>query len=391
MAGTLRPARTKQASEPGPDGRAELGLLQVIGADGAAAKTVEPELPVEDLQRMYRTMVLIRTLDERALKLQRAGRIGFYVSCLGQEAAQVGSAQAFEERDWIFPTYRDPAIALHRGIPVVELLRQCFGNARDRVRGRQMPVHYAFREIRFVSISSPIGTQLTQAVGVAHAARIRRDPVVVAAYCGDGATSSNDFHAGLNFAGVWKAPVVFLCVNNQWAISCPSAKQTASETYAAKAVAYGMPGVRVDGNDVLAVYRATKEAADRARRGEGPTLIEALTYRMGSHSSSDDAARYRPSEEWEAWKAKDPIDRFRRYLARRRAWSEDFEHEVVAGASAEVQAAIEEAEGTPAPAIETIFTDVYAEMPPQLREQLEELRRAEAAGRGEEEKGEFPL
>ncbi|HKB16484.1 MAG TPA: thiamine pyrophosphate-dependent enzyme, partial [Planctomycetota bacterium] len=179
--------------------------------------------------------------------------------------------------------------------------------------------------------------------------------------------------------------------NNQWAISCPSAKQTASETYAAKGVAYGMPGVRVDGNDVLAVYRATKEAVDRARRGEGPTLIEALTYRMGSHSSSDDAARYRPAEEGEAWKAKDPIDRFRRYLARRRAWSEDFESEVVGEASAEVQKAIEEAEATAPPPIETIFTDVYAEMPPHLREQLEELRRAEAAGRGEEEKGEFPL
>ncbi|HET6205100.1 MAG TPA: pyruvate dehydrogenase (acetyl-transferring) E1 component subunit alpha [Planctomycetota bacterium] len=375
----------------GPDGAASAPLLRVIGPDGAAAKELEPDLPVEELRRMYRTMVLVRTLDERALKLQRAGRIGFYVSCLGQEAAQVGSAQAFEPRDWIFPTYRDPAIPLHRGIRVVELLHQCFGNAKDRARGRQMPVHYAFRDVRFVSISSPIGTQITQAVGAAYAAKLRAEPVVVGAYLGDGATSSNDFHAGLNFAGVWKAPVVFLCENNQWAISCPSAKQTASETYAGKAVAYGMPGARVDGNDALAVYRATKEAVDRARRGEGPTLIEAVTYRMGSHSSSDDAGRYRPPAELEEWKKKDPIERFRLYLGKRRLWTEDFEGEVTAWAGAEVQKGIEEAEATPLPPIDTIFTDVYADLPPHLREQLEELKRAEAAGRGEEEKGEFPL
>ena len=366
-------------------------VLQVIERDGTAVKRLEPGLSPEDLKKMVRTMVLVRTLDERALKLQRAGRIGFYVSCLGQEATQVGSAHAFEPRDWIFPTYRDPAVALHRGIPVGELVNQCFGNAKDRGRGRQMPVHYAFREIRFVSISSPIGTQITQAVGAAVAAKIRKDPIVCAAYLGDGATSSNDFHAGMNFAGVWKAPVVFLCENNQWAISCPSPRQTASKTYAEKAVAYGMPGVRVDGNDVLAVYRATKEAADRARNGGGPTLIEAYTYRMGSHSSSDDAGRYRPAGELEEWKRKDPIDRFQRYLAKKGLWNENLENEVREWASSEVTKAIEAAEAAPPPPVETIFTDVYAEMPRNLREQLEELKRAQTKGGAEEEKGEFPL
>jgi 2-oxoisovalerate dehydrogenase E1 component alpha subunit len=366
-------------------------VLQVIAKDGTAPQKLEPGLDAESLRSIYRSMILVRTLDERALMLQRAGRIGFYVSCLGQEAAQVGSAHAFEARDWIFPTYRDPGIVLHRGIRVVELLNQCYGNANDRTKGRQMPVHYAFRDVRFVSISSPIGTQLTQAVGCAKAAQIRRDGIVVGAYLGDGGTSSNDFHAAMNFAGVWRAPVVFLCENNGWAISVPVSRQTASETIAAKAVAYGMPGVRVDGNDVLAVYRATKEAVDHARAGGGPTFIEAVTYRMGAHSSSDDASRYRPASELEEWKRKDPIPRFERYLAKKKLWTEALEGEVREWAAAEVARAIEEAEAAPPPPIETIFTDVYAETTPALREQLEELRRAQAAGAGDEERGEFPL
>jgi TPP-dependent pyruvate/acetoin dehydrogenase alpha subunit len=254
-----------------------------------------------------------------------------------------------------------------------------------------MPVHYSFRQANFVSISSPIGTQLTQAAGAGMAARIRGDDTVFMTFCGDGGTSSNDFHTGLNFAAVYKAPVVFVCENNGWAISVPSEKQTCSESMAIKADAYGMPGIRVDGNDLLAVYRACKEAVDRARRGEGPTLIETVTYRMASHSSSDDAARYRDAKEYEAWKKKDPIARFQQYLKGRKLWNEAFEKECVEGAKAAIGAAVTAAEAMANPGPETLFDDVYMNVTPQLKEQRQELHDLMAKGGVGAEVGHFPL
>ncbi len=369
-----------------------LELVQVMAESGTAANHAAPALKKEQLLEIYRVMVLTRQLDERAMKLQRQGRIGFYVPALGQEASHIGSAAALEAADWVFPSYRDPGIALLRGVSVAEMMHQCYGNAADNTRGRQMPVHYSYKKKNFVSISSPIGTQIIQAVGAAMAMKIRKEPHVAITYFGDGSTSSNDFHTGMNFAGVYAAPCIFVCENNGWAISVPLEGQTASATMAAKAEAYGMPGVRVDGNDVLAVYAATKQAVERARAGQGPTLIETVTFRMGGHSSSDDPSRYRDPKVCEVWKKRDPIDRFKAWLEQQKMLSPAQEQEIRARGEAELQAAIEAAEKVGPPAVSTMFDDVFAKRSQQLEAQWEELK--DALQRGVMSKGhhgEFPL
>ncbi|MCA8974932.1 MAG: thiamine pyrophosphate-dependent dehydrogenase E1 component subunit alpha [Planctomycetes bacterium] len=368
-----------------------LELVSILDKNGKAAKGVDPNLPAEELQRLYRLMVGTRILDDRGLALQRQGRIGFYLQSTGQEASHIGAAFALKDSDWLFPAYRQPGILLLRGVPIASITAEWYGKAADTSKGRQMPVHYSFREANFVSISSPIGTQLSQAAGAGMAARIRGDDTVFMTFCGDGGTSSNDFHCGLNFAAVYKAPVVFVVENNGYAISTPSAQQTVSESMAIKADAYGIPGVRVDGNDILAVYRVCKQAVDRARKGDGPTLVESVTHRMASHSSSDDAARYRDAEVYEAWKKKDPIARFKQYLKNRKLWSEAFEAECVDGTKAELQAAIESVEAGPDPGPETMFDDVYMNLTPQLKAQKLELRDLMARGGVGADVGHFPL
>jgi 2-oxoisovalerate dehydrogenase E1 component alpha subunit len=366
--------------------------LTVIEPDGTT-NGHEPGLSEAELVHCYRTMLLTRVFDETCMKLQRSGRIGFSIPNVGVEATQIGAASALRRTDWLFPSYRDFGMALYHGVTPLEMMHNMFGNARDTSKGRQMPVHFSFDEpIRFVSISSPIGTHIPQAVGAAYALRQRGEDGVALASFGDGGTSSQGFHSGLNFAGVWKAPVVFLCQNNGYAISCPAAEQTASASYAIKARAYGMPGVQVDGNDVLAVRAAVLEAVERARSGGGPTLIEALTFRMGGHSTSDDPSRYVPAELFEQWKARDPLQRFECYLKSRGSWTEATREELEAEAKELVAAAVREAEATPAPALESIFTDVYQDIPPHLRRQGQaafELarRKGDAAAGG----GEFPL
>ncbi|MBI3183538.1 MAG: thiamine pyrophosphate-dependent dehydrogenase E1 component subunit alpha [Myxococcales bacterium] len=335
----------------------------------------------EDLLRLYLAMVLVRVLDQRMMTLQRQGRVGFYGACTGQEAACLGSAYALRENDWIFPSLREGGAMLLRGFPLLPYVCQVLGNSGDPTKGRQMPSHQSARSVRQVSWSSCIGTQLPQAVGAAWAARRQGDELVALAYLGDGATSSGDFHAAMNFAGVLRAPVVFLCQNNHWSISLPTSRQTASESIAIKAVAYGFPGAKVDGNDVEAVYAATAEAVARARAGGGPTLIEAETYRIGAHSSSDDPTRYRDPAEVEAWMAKDPIDRLRHRLEGLGLWEAGREAALQAELQAQVAAAIEQAEALPKVAPETLFDDVYAEEPWNLSEQRRELTRGLAARR----------
>jgi pyruvate dehydrogenase E1 component alpha subunit/2-oxoisovalerate dehydrogenase E1 component alpha subunit len=339
----------------------------------AAAAKQDRRLTSEQLLEVYRAMALIRILDERMMTLQRQGRIGFYGACTGQEAACIGSAYALRKSDWIFPALREGAAMLLRGFPLVPYLSQVFGNSGDLTKGRQMPSHQAARSVNQVSWSSCIGTQLPQAVGAAWAAKIKKHDTVVMAYLGDGATSSSDFHVAMNFAGVFKAPVVFVCQNNHWSISIPTDKQTASETIAVKAKAYGFPGVKIDGNDVEAVYAAASEAVARARAGQGPTLIEAETYRMGAHSSSDDPTRYRDPREVEVWKARDPLDRLRRRLLEASLWDDQSDEALKAELLAQVNAAIEMAEKMPPPALETLFEDVYAEEPWHLVEQRQEF------------------
>src|SRR5207248_9825788 len=327
-----------------------------------ARKLETPPLPREVLLRLYREMVRLRTLDERMMTLQRQGRVGFYGACTGQEAATLAAAIALEASDWIFPALREGGSMLLRGFPLVPYLCQIFGNAGDETKGRQMASHMASRSVNQVSWSSCIGTQLPQAVGAAMAARIRGDRTVVAAYLGDGATSEGDFHVAMNFAGVFKAPVVFVCQNNHWAISVPTSKQTASESIAVKAVAYGFPGVKVDGNDAVAVYAAMKEAVDRARAGGGPTLLECETYRIGAHSSSDDPTRYRDEREVELWRKRDPIVALRARLDADGIWSDAKDDELRARVLEEVNAAIAEAERKPDPPREGLFADVYSNL-----------------------------
>ena len=351
-----------------------LEVLQVIKPTGDYVETMEPEISKDELRRLYRTMVLTRNLDVRGLQLQRQGRIGFYIGCLGQEAAQIGSAFALKPEDWTFPAYREIGAALLRGITVKQLLNQYFANAEDVQKGRQLMNLFGVRSANFVTGSAPIATQIPHAVGAALAAKLRGDPIVTMVYFGEGGTSENDFHTGMNFAGVYKTPTIFFCQNNHWAISVPVEKQTGAETIAIKARAYGFEGARVDGNDILAVYRSTREAVEKARRGGGPTLIEAVTYRMGPHSSSDDPKRYRTEQELEEWQKRDPLVRFRRYLEKKRIWSESDEKKAQDETNREIDEAIAYAEKIPRPDIETLFTDVYAEMPWHLEEQLRELR-----------------
>lgn len=379
-------AQRQRSTKRGP--AATAGLLTVLKPDGTIVADRDPKLARETLLHLYEQMVQVREFDRRMLMLQRQGRIGFYGPILGQEAATVGSIAALEEEDWVFPALREGAAAMMRGLSLTEAIAQLVGNSLDRCKGRQMPCHYTYKEGRYTAMSSVIGTQISHAVGAAMAAKIRGDKVVVIGYMGDGATSANDFHAGMNFAGVYKAPVVLFCQNNQWAISVPATQQSASETIAIKGQAYGIPSVRVDGNDVLAVYVATKEARERATRGDGPTFIEALTYRRLGHSSSDDPTRYRDEEEVKSWEKRDPVDRLRRYLIDHALWSDDLETDFKEDIAERVNAAIAEAEAAPPCAPETLITDVYAEVPAHLRDHFEAENGGAQDGSVE---GHFPL
>ena len=349
-------------------------LLAVLPGGPPGTMVPAPEMDAETLRALYKGMLRVRVLDQRMLGLQRQGRIGFYGTATGEEAAVIGTAAAFRPDDWIFPALRQGGAMLWRGMPIREVVAQAIGNSADRLKGRQMPCHMSSKDIHVVAWSSVIATQLPHAVGCAVAMRLGKTDRVTAAYMGDGATSEHDFHVACNFAGVWKAPVVFLCQNNQWAISVSSAVQTAAESFAVKAVAYGFPGVRVDGNDVLAVFRATREAVARARRGEGPTLIECVTYRIGGHSSSDDPTKYRPPGEVEIWQQRDPIARFRRHLEGRKLWDQDLEDATRAAFEEEIRQAVLANEQVPPPALDTVFDDVYATLPAHLQRQREQLR-----------------
>ncbi|MFK7986882.1 MAG: thiamine pyrophosphate-dependent dehydrogenase E1 component subunit alpha [Sandaracinaceae bacterium] len=350
-----------------------LSLRRVIRDDGSAEPDTDPFLPDETLLAMYRRLLQIRRIDTRMLGKQRQGKVGFFGTITGQEATPIGTAFALDDGDWIFPALRESAIMLCRGFPLGTWLAQAYGNHRDVMKGRQMPSHQSGRAVNQVAWSSCIGPQIPQAVGAAYAAKLKKDNTVSVGFMGDGATSQPDFHQAMTFAARWKAPAVLVCQNNHWSISVPTEKQTASATIAVKAKAYGMPGLRVDGNDVLAVYSGIKEAADRARRGDGPSFIESVTYRMGPHSSSDDPSRYRSDEEVAEWAKKDPIDRFERYLRASALLDDAKQAELVASIDAEISAAIDEVEELGPPPRASLFTDVYRVMPAHLTEQRDTL------------------
>ena len=326
-------------------------------------------LRLDFLRELYK----IRALDGRMQALQRQGRVGFYGTCTGQEAVPVALGFALEQADWVFPALRESSVLLVRGFPLETYIAQVFGNQRDVLKGRQMPSHMSGRARNVVSWSSCIGTQLTHAVGAAWAAKIRGEQMIAAACLGDGATSSADFHSALNFAQVFRVPCIFVCQNNQWAISTPASRQSNTKTFAEKASAYAMPAERVDGNDVCGLYTAFLRASARARSGLGPTFLECVTYRIGPHSTSDDPTLYRSEAEVEQWRARDPIARLERELAAEGAFDERAGAALKAELGAALDAALASVEGEPLPPRATLFDDVYAQLPPHLIEQRGEL------------------
>ncbi len=342
---------------------------------GAIAPGRAPSLTHRDYVSLYRWMRFLRAIDERMIVLQRQGRISFYGAATGQEAAVIGTGYVLAPGDWILPALREGGVALLRGYPFSAYVDQCFGNATDLEKGRQMPCHYGHRDVNYVTLSSNIATQLTQAVGVALAQKTTRSGGVAVGYIGDGGTSEADFHVALEFAARLHAPVVFVCQNNQWAISTGVGQQTRARSIAHKAHGYGLPGFAVDGNDVLACAEVMRHAVERARRGEGPSLIEALTYRIGAHSTSDDPTRYRDEAITEQWKQRDPIARFRRTLDHLGLWDDARDAALEAEHDARIRAEIQRAEAVGPPELETLFEDVYAEPTPLLREQQAALRR----------------
>ena len=356
-----------------------LTLFSVLREDGSADPSHDPFLPKETLLGMYRQMLRIRRIDERMLGKQRQGKVGFYGTITGQEATPIATAFALKEGDWVFPALRESSIMLCRGFSLTTWLAQVYGNAGDVQKGRQMPSHQAGRAVNQVGWSSCIGPQVPQAVGAAMAEKRRHkkhggDMNVMIGFLGDGATSQPDFHAAMTFAAIEKPPVVIVCQNNHWSISVPTAKQTASQTLAVKAHAYGIRGARVDGNDVLATHRIIKEAVDRARAGEGPTFIECLTYRMGPHSSSDDPTRYRSNDEVERWGKKDPLLRFTQYLRRSEILTDEGLAAMETELHEEFEKAIAEVEAFGPPSRESLFEDTFGgDLPPHLREQQAEL------------------
>jgi pyruvate dehydrogenase E1 component alpha subunit len=340
-------------------------IFQVLAENGQARLEHDPKLPASELQKLYSLMATTRAADLKALRLQRQGRMGTFAPSLGHEACQVGSAFALQPKDWVFPYFRDLGTYITLGLPLKNYYLYWMGNEE----GMRIPAG-----LNIFTISVPVGSQLPHAVGCAMAIKYRKEQAAVVAYFGDGATSEGDFSEALNFAGVFKTPNVFICFNNQYAISTPVRQQTAAKTIAEKAVAFGFQGIRADGNDVLAMYALTKEALEKARSGGGPTLIEAFTYRMGNHTTSDDASRYRNEAEVNDWSRRDPIERFRIYLEDKGLWDEAFEERVQKETEVLINKAVDEAENTPPPRPEDLFIHTYKEMTPELNDQLAELR-----------------
>ncbi len=358
--------------------RAITESLQILSPEGKIEARKVPEITNERLLSAYRNMLLTRMLDERLVSLQRQGRLGTYVACSGQEASQIGCVMALSQKDWIFPMYRDTGMIIEMGVPLETLLNRLFGNSQDDALGRDLPNLYGWKRYRIASFAAPIASHVPLAVGFALAAKIRGDDLVTLTTFGDGATSSGEFHSAMNFAGVFKAPTVFVCENNQYAISVPVERQTASSSIAIKAAAYGFGGVRVDGNDLFAVYSTVKDAVNKARKESLPTLVECVTYRLQSHSTADDWKRYRSAEEVERWRHLDPLKRLRLYMQNvRKIWSEEKEVKLREELEGTLSSTISKAAAIPPPEMKTMFEDVYSEMPWNLKEGLEELEELE--------------
>jgi pyruvate dehydrogenase E1 component alpha subunit len=344
-----------------------VSYLSILDENGQLDKDLEPDIPDDFLRKLHRTILLARRFDERMLTMQRQGRIGTFAPIKGQEG-QVVAAAALEPEDWLVPSFRETGAELWRGKRMADVLLAYAGYNE----GGAIP-----RDLNNLPVSVPVGSQTLHAVGLGMAIKYRKRKSVVMVFFGDGATSEGDFHEAMNFAGVFQTPVVFLCQNNHWAISVPRSKQTRSKTLAQKALAYDIPGVQVDGNDVLAVYSAAKEAVERARSGDGPTMIECVTYRMSVHTTADDPKRYRTDVEVEEWTKRDPITRFQKYLTDKGLLTTEKIEKLEEEIKAEIREAEKEFEERAKQAGDplTMFDYVLGELPPSIREQREELKR----------------
>ena len=354
-------------------------IIRVLNRDGEAVGPWAGSLTPDELMAGLRHMMTLRAFDARMLTAQRQGKTSFYMQHMGEEAVSCAFRMAMAPGDMNFPTYRQAGLLIAGGYPMVDMMNQIFSNEADPLKGRQLPVMYSSREHGFFSISGNLGTQFIQAVGWAMASAISGDTRIAAGWIGDGSTAESDFHAALVFASTYRAPVVLNIVNNQWAISTfQGIARGGAGTFAARGLGFGIPSLRVDGNDYLAVHAVATWAAERARRGLGPTLIEHVTYRVGAHSTSDDPSAYRPKTESDAWPLGDPVIRLKSHLIRLGVWSDERHTQMEAEISDEVIAAQREAErhGTlhagGKPSVRDIFEDVYAEMPPHLRRQRQQ-------------------
>ncbi|KAH9317359.1 hypothetical protein KI387_019128 [Taxus chinensis] len=341
--------------------------------------------------KMYNSMVTLQVMDTIFYEAQRQGRISFYLTSIGEEAINISSAAALSTDDVIFPQYREPGVLIWRGFTLQEFANQCFGNSADYGKGRQMPIHYGSNALNYFTISSPIATQIPQAVGAAYSLKMDKKQACAVTYFGDGGSSEGDVHAALNFAAVLEAPVIFICRNNGWAISTPSSEQFRSDGIVVRGRAYGIRSIRVDGNDALAMYSAVSRARQIAVNECKPVLIEALTYRVGHHSTSDDSTKYRGIDEIEHWRMKrDPVSRFRKWLNRNNWWNEKDESDLRSEIRTKVLQAIQVAERMEKPGIENLFSDVYDKVPLNLQEQEKQLRET-FAQHGEDYPRDVPL
>ncbi|MEP7348962.1 MAG: thiamine pyrophosphate-dependent enzyme [Sphingorhabdus sp.] len=356
------------------------GLVRVLDHDYVAKGSWNPVLDPDRLRLMLRNMLTVRAFDDRMFRAQRQGKTSFYMKSTGEEATSVATTMALHRDDMCFPSYRQQGILITRDYPLVDMMNQIYSNRGDRLKGRQLPIMYSAKEYGFFSVSGNLTTQYPQAVGWAMASASRGDTRISAVWCGEGATAEGDFHSALTFAAVYNAPVIFQVVNNQWAISSFSGFAGSERTtFAARAIGYGIAGLRVDGNDPLAVYAAMQWAADRARTNNGPTLIEYFTYRGEGHSTSDDPGAYRPAEEYAHWPLGDPVDRLKAHLVKIGEWDDERHTALLTELSDQVKATQKEAEKNGIlgyglhHSFETMFEDVFEEMPWHLKEQCEQL------------------
>jgi 2-oxoisovalerate dehydrogenase E1 component alpha subunit len=350
-----------------------LAQLQADGelTPGAAVAPMSAKLA----EKIYIDMVYTRLLDERMVGAQRQGRLSFYLTCAGEEASVAGTIAAFNPDDMVMAQYREQLALRYRGFTTEQFMNQLFSNVEDLGKGRQMPVHYGCRELHFMTISSPLATQIPQAAGYAYGQKLAGNNACTLCYFGEGAASEGDFHAGLNMAAVLKCPVVFVARNNGYAISTPSTEQFAGNGIASRGVGYGIKTIRVDGNDILAVYSAAVAARKIAVEEQQPVLIETMSYRLGAHSTSDDPSGYRSREEEQQWRENDPISRMKNWLLKQNWWDEERDEALKSGFRSEILAELKVAEKRPKPALEDLITDVYQTPPAQLREQLEALKK----------------